>query len=108
MEGRGAPGVKIRYREAGGVTGLSRGCDIDTRSLPEDEALEVVGLVERAALKETRSEGPDGARDLTGYEIVIEDEQSQVVVRFDDATVPASADRLLAYLQGRARPIPLE
>jgi hypothetical protein len=100
--------MKIRYREAGGLTGLSRGCDIDTTSLPEDEALEIVGLVERAALKETRSEGPDGARDLVGYEIVIEHEQRRFVVRFDDATVPASADELLAYLQGRTRPLPLE
>lgn len=100
--------MKIRFREAGGVAGLSRGCDIDTASLPVDEAREVVELVERAALKETHREGPEGARDLTGYEIVIEDEQSEVIVRFDDATVPASADGLLAYLQGRARPIPLE
>lgn len=100
--------MRIRYREAGGFTGLSRGCDIDTTSLPEDEARKVVGLVEQAALKETRSEGPDGARDLMGYEIVIEDEQRRFAVRFDDATVPASADELLAYLQGRTRPIPLE
>lgn len=100
--------MKIRYREAGGITGLSRGCDIDTTSLPEDEAHRVVELVDRAALKETRREGPDGARDLIGYEIVIEYEKSKTVVRFDDATVPVSAEELLAYLQGRARPIPLE
>lgn len=100
--------MKIRYREAGGVTGLSRGCDIDTAAIPEDEARRVVALVEGAALKGTRAEGPPGARDLVGYEIAIEGEEGRTVVRFDDASVPVTAEELLAYLQGRARPIPLE
>lgn len=50
--------------------------------------------------------GPADARDLRGYEIVIQLEASRTVVRFDDATVPITADELLAYLQGQARPIP--
>ena len=108
MEGRGAPGVKIRYREAGGITGLSRGCDIDTAALPPEEARRLEGLVGGAGLKETRAQGPEGARDLLGYEIVVEDEESRTVLRFDDATVPPGADELLAYLQTRARPVRLE
>jgi hypothetical protein len=100
--------VKVRYREAGGVTGLFRGCDVDTATLPREEASRLQGLVDRAGPKETRMEGPDEARDLVGYEIVIEDEGSRTVLRFDDATVPASADGLLAYLQARARPVPPE
>jgi hypothetical protein len=100
--------MRIRYREAGGIAGLSRGCDIDTRSLPEEEASRVALLVERAGLEEARTEGPKEARDLMGYEILIEHERNQTVVRFDDASVPAAAEDLLAYLQGRARPIPLD
>ncbi len=98
--------MKIRYREAGGFVGLSRGVDIDTASLPEDEARRVVSLVERAALVAEEGRGPDDARDLRGYEIVIQLEASRTVVRFDDATVPITADELLAYLQRQARPIP--
>ena len=98
--------MKIRYREAGGFVGLVRGVDIDTASLPEDEARRVVSLVERAGLVTDEGRGPVDARDLRGYEIVIELEASRTVVRFDDATVPPAADELLAHLQGQARPVP--
>jgi hypothetical protein len=99
--------MKIRYREAGGFTGLSRGVDIDTASLPEDEAQRVLSLVERAGLVSQDEPAPGDARDLRGYELVIEVEARLTVVRFDDATAPPTADELLAYLQGRARPMPL-
>jgi len=100
--------MKIRYREAGGFAGLSRGVDIDTASLPDAEARRVTRLVQQAALTETRRGAPAGARDLMGYEIVIERESGRTVARFDDSTVPETADELLEYLQERARPIPLK
>ena len=100
--------MRIRYREAGGFVGLQRGADIDTALLPEDEARRVQALVEQAGLQPEESTGPAEARDLRGYEIVIEAEARRTVVRFDDATVPVTADELLAYLQGRARPLPLK
>lgn len=100
--------MKIRYREAGGFTGLSRGVDIDTKSLPEDEAERVLSLVERASLVGQEEPAPGDARDLRSCELIIEVEASVTVVRFDDATAPPAADELLAYLQGRARPIPLK
>ena len=100
--------MKIRYREAGGVAGLSRGCDVDTATLPEEEAHRVVALVRRAGLGESHAGGPTEARDLIGYEIRIEREAGRTVVRFDDASVPAAAEELLAYLQERTRPTPLD
>jgi hypothetical protein len=100
--------MKIRYREAGGFAGLSRGAEVDTASLPDAEARRVTRLVQQAALGDTRRESAAGARDLMGYEIVIERESGRTVARFDDATVPEAADELLEYLQGRARPIPLK
>jgi hypothetical protein len=98
--------MKVRYRETGGFAGLSRAVEIDTAALPEAEARGLAALVERAALTESRRAGPPEARDLIGYEIVIESEESRTVIRFDDATVPEPAEELLAYLQRRARPIP--
>lgn len=100
--------MKIRYREAGGFAGVSRGCDIDTGTLPEDEARHVAALVEGAALKGGQHEGPPEARDLQGYEIVVEGDEGHIVIRFDDATIPKAIDTLLAWLQDRARPLPLE
>lgn len=98
--------MKIRYREAGGFTGLSRGVDIDTASLPEDEARRVLSLVERADLVSREGPAPGDARDLRGYELVIEVETRLTVVRFDDATAPPTAAELLAWLQGQAGPMP--
>jgi hypothetical protein len=99
--------MKISYRETGGVAGLSRGVDIDLESLPPAEARKLQKLVERAGLKGSTTRGPSGARDLVGYEIVIEKDGACSVVRFDDASVPKSATKLLEALQSRARPIPL-
>ena len=99
--------MKIRYREAGGFTGLSRGVDIDTTALPEDEARQLVSLVERAGLVGQSAPPSDEARDLRGYELVIEVEATLKILRFDDATAPPTAEDLLAYLQSRARPMPL-
>ena len=110
MRGRpsGSEAMKIRYREAGGFAGISRGVDVDTAKLPEDEAHHVVALVEDAALQSVEREGPPEARDLQGYEIVVEREESRTVVRFDDATIPGAVGALLAWLQDRARPLPLK
>ncbi len=100
--------MKIRYREAGGFAGISRGVDVDTATLPEDEAHRFVALVEGAGLESFQGEGPPEARDLKGYEIVVEREESRTVIRFDDATIPEAVEALLAWLQGRARPLPLK
>jgi hypothetical protein len=100
--------MKIRYREAGGFAGISRGCEVDTSTLPEDEAQHVIALVDGARLKSGQHEGPPAARDLRGYEIAVESEEERIVIRFDDATIPKSVETLLAWLQDRARPIPLE
>jgi hypothetical protein len=100
--------MKIRYREAGGFAGLSRGIDIDTGALPEEEARRIDVLVARIEQGSAHAVGPTTARDLTGYEIVIEDEKGRTALRFDDASIPPNAERLLDYLQARARPIPLE
>jgi hypothetical protein len=100
--------MKIRYREAGGFAGISRGVDIDTATLPADEAHRIVALVEEAALQGLQREGPPEARDLQGYEIVVEREDGRTVLRFDDATIPEAVDALLAWLQDRARPLPPE
>jgi hypothetical protein len=93
--------MKIRYREAGGFAGISRGVDVDTAILPDDEARHVVALVEAAGLKSGEQEGPPEARDLLGYRIVVEHDEERIVVSFDDATIPEAVDELLAWLEER-------
>jgi hypothetical protein len=98
--------MRISYREAGGVAGLARGVEIDTARLPPAEARRVEALVAQAGLTTEARRGPQDARDLLGYEIVIETEAGRTVAAFDDATLPAEAEPLLEYLQQRARPLP--
>jgi hypothetical protein len=100
--------MKIRYRESGGFAGISRGVDIDTETLPADEAHRVLALIEEAAPQDLQREGPPGARDLQRYEIIVERDDGRTVLRFDDATIPETVDALLAWLQDRARPLPPE
>jgi hypothetical protein len=98
--------MKISYRESGGFTGLSRGVEIDTATLPAADARRVEALVARAGLKGQARTGPAEARDVAGYQITIESEAGRVAVSFDDMSVPAEADDLLAFLQERAGPVP--
>ena len=100
--------MKVRYRESGGFAGLSRGCEVDSASLPGEDARRLAALVEQAAPDDVAAPSPPEARDLLGYEIVIESEARRTVLRFDDATIPERADPLLAWLQERARPLPLK
>jgi hypothetical protein len=109
--------VKVSFLQSGGFVGAPRGCEVDSALLEPKEAREIERLVHECGLTAPGTFLSEAARDLKHYEIGVEpgdgpvpgerhgeasDKSFRVV--FDDATVPATARPLLAYLKQRARP----
>ncbi|MEW6349295.1 MAG: protealysin inhibitor emfourin [Thermodesulfobacteriota bacterium] len=96
--------MKLRFRQSGGFAGLIRGCEIDTDSLPQEEAASLHKLVNKSGiLKGVKQSNPE-ARDLIGYEVIVETTEGVFQVAFDDLSVPKDAAGLLEFLQGKAQP----
>ena len=97
--------MKVKFGQSGGYAGLRRGCELDTDSLPADEAATLQSLVEQSGILQAKSGRTPTARDLFNYDITIETSQGSHHVSFDDMTMPESVDPLLEYLQDRAKPV---
>lgn len=99
--------MKVSFRQTGGFTGLSFGCELDTATMSVQEASELKKLAAASGLCERRERGSEAARDVALYEIVVEDEGGRIAASFDDMTVPREAEGLLDFLRARAGPRPL-
>jgi len=102
--------VKVTFLQSGGFVGAPKGCDVDSALLEPAAAREIEELVHDSHLKASGKSLSVAARDLKHYEIVVEEGEgpaTSIRVVFDDATVPASAGPLLAYLKQRAKPRPV-
>lgn len=100
--------MKVRYRQSGGFAGLSLGADLDSEKLPPGEAKELARLVNRAALDKIGVKKSIRGRDLTSYEIIVEDNGQTTKASFDDMTIPANVQPLLDFLNRRASARPLD
>ena len=100
--------MKLRFLKTGGFAGLSFGCEFDTEKLSKAQADELVGLVKRAALERTAPKQNSQARDLTNYEIVVEQEGKKFRAVFDDMTVSENARGLLEFLSRHSKAMPLD
>jgi len=98
--------MKIRFMQSGGFVGISKGCEFDTDSLPEDAAKELKRLVKQSGIQKSGEFLSEKGRDLQQYEIAIEGENAASVT-FDDSTIPEPAKPLLGFLKKQARPTPL-
>jgi hypothetical protein len=94
--------MKVRYRQSGGFAGLVLGCELDTEKLPAGEAEEVARLVKQAALDKVGVKKSPRGRDLTNYEITVEDRGRAIKASFDDMTIPTTVQSLLDFLRSRA------
>ncbi|BAY09923.1 protealysin inhibitor emfourin [Calothrix sp. NIES-2098] len=99
--------MKVKFSQSGGYAGLIRGCELDTDSLPADEAAKLKSLVEQSGILHAQSKSTPQARDLLNYKITIETNEGAPTVSFDDLSLPENAQPLLKYLQGCAKPMPL-
>ena len=100
--------MKVRYRQSGGVGGLILGADLDSEKMPRDEAEELARLVKQAALDKIGVKKSSRGRDLTNYEIILEDNGKTTKASFDDMTIPADVQPLLDFLNRRASARPLD
>lgn len=109
--------MKVSFLQSGGFVGAPRGCEVDSALLEPKEAREIERLVHECGLTAPGTFLSGAARDLKQYEIGVELGDALVPgesrgeasgksfrVVFDDASVPATARPLLAYLKQRARP----
>jgi hypothetical protein len=99
--------MKVRFRQTGGFGGLVLGCDLDTTALSQSDGSLLTRLVEKAKLREIGVRKDERGRDLTNYEIVVEDAGDTVRATVDDMTVSPQIEPLLEFLRARARAIPL-
>ncbi|MBW4633028.1 MAG: hypothetical protein KME30_14360 [Iphinoe sp. HA4291-MV1] len=106
--------MKVKFSQSGGYAGLRRGCELDTDSLPGDEAAKLQSLVEQSGILQAESQHAPHARDLFNYNITVETSEGDTygnpssvhTVSFDDLSRPEGAEPLLKYLQSRAQPLP--
>jgi hypothetical protein len=96
--------VKVSFRQAGGFTGLVRGCELETADLSAEDAERLSSLVERCLEGEAPAEDEGEARDLISYEIVIEGEGRSHRLTFSDQGVTSSTRPLLEFLSDRSAP----
>lgn len=96
--------MRVRFVQSGGVAGVPRTCDLDTTTLPTDDARELASLVVESRLPAAGTFLSPAARDLRSYEIHVESDAGSVAVTFDDHTLPERARPLVTFLRRNARP----
>jgi hypothetical protein len=101
--------MRVEFKTEGGIArfpGLSRPVVIDSDALSEEEAGELRQLVEAARFFERPSVAgapPRGAADYRQYTITVEDGGRQHTVRLADPVQDPTLQRLLRFLQVKAR-----
>ncbi len=99
--------MKLVFQQTGGFAGLVRGVELDTETLPPEEAAKLRSLVQQSDLRSHRAGNESDWRDLLEYEIRVETGQGVHDVAFDDSNIPAGAAPLLDFLKGYSEPRPL-
>lgn len=98
--------MKVRFQQSGGYTGLSLGAEIDTDTLPRQEADRLEALVEQSGIGSLNRSDEGTARDLGQYRITIEGMDGSRTAEYDDMSMPDRLMPLHEYLQSHARPRP--
>lgn len=95
--------MKIYFERSGGFMGRMDSCEVDTESLPADEAVSLREMVTAASFFELpEPEAKDGALfsfpDQFQYKLVVESAQVKYTVETSDSAVPDSLRPLLRRL----------
>ena len=96
--------LRVKFLQSGGVVGAPRGCELDSSRLPEDDARELLALVQASGLLTSGEFLSVAGRDLRTYEIQVESAAGSVTVTFDDHTLPEEARPLVRFLRRNAKP----
>jgi hypothetical protein len=95
--------VKLTFRQSGGFVGIDRGSEVETKSLPVNLRHVAESLVQDDAPMAAPN---PAARDQMQYHLLIEGDGSRRDLHFDDETMPAGWNDLVAYLRGHSGPLP--
>ncbi|MCJ8280639.1 MAG: hypothetical protein MJK14_12255, partial [Rivularia sp. ALOHA_DT_140] len=88
--------MKIKFSQTGGFAGLTRGCELDTQSLPTDEAAKLQSLVEESGILQSQSSNSNtsNARDAFNYNITIEtNDGDEQTISYDDLNQPENTPK---------------
>lgn len=100
---------KIRFRQAGGFAGLVRGCDLDLEAMTPKQRAELERLITSSGLATTpAAKSKSKGRDLMQYEITIESASGTIRADLTDLDLDDKLEPLVAFLQKRAGPMPLD
>ena len=94
--------MKVRFEQAGGVTGLVKGCEVEVAALSEAARAALSHLPWRAA------PSPGLVRDAIQYTVTVEGEGATRTVELPAGQVPADLRPLIQELKKQAKPIPLD
>ena len=96
--------MRVTFLQSGGVVGVVRGCELDSASLPPDDARELESLVLASGISASGEFLSPEGRDLRLYEIRVDNGTDVATVTFDDRTLPERARPLVSYLRRNAKP----
>jgi hypothetical protein len=96
--------MQIDFASSGGFANLQLAYQVDTNTLPEDQAKELERLLESSGVFDLEQDDVNpnvavGRADVISYRLTISDGARQVTLWFNDVTAPASVRPLLAYLR---------
>lgn len=100
--------MRVKFLQTGGVVGAVRGCELDSSTLPPEEARELASLVQASGIAASGEFLSPAGRDLRLYEIQVESGADNVAVTFDDRTLPEQARALVSFLRRNAKPLGLD
>ncbi len=102
--------MRVTFIQAGGITGVSRGCEIDSATLPGPEGEQLAKLVKRLesappAAGGAGPAGPGGPKpDAASYLVRVEEAGRTREYKLADGSMTDSAAELVRFLSSRAKP----
>ena len=97
--------MELRYVQTGGLAGLRMTADLDTMSLPSDEAARLEQLAAAAAAEPApAASGDGGMRDHQHYEVAVTQQGETTVLRGTDFDAGPALRALIEQLRPRAEP----
>lgn len=96
--------MQIDFASSGGVANVGLTYQAETNTMPEDQAKELVRLVESSGVFDLETDDADpgvtvGRADVITYRLSVSDGPRQATLWLNDVTAPASVRPLLAHLR---------
>lgn len=96
--------MKIKFVQSEGFAGIDLNLELDSNSLPSDEARTLRSMLENSRFFDLPSSSPtpDQGADYLEYEISVESEGKNHTVETTDITMPQDLHPFVAYLRQKA------